>query len=218
MVSDIGNKEIIASNIRFYMGKVQRDRNDMCKLLGVPYTTFTDWVNAKTYPRIDKIEMMANLFNIEKSDLIERRGRSIRQDVPTTRIPVLGAVSAGLPIEAQENVEGYVYSSMRGAENCFALRVKGDSMDNAHVPDGAVAVIHKQPTVENGEIAVVMVDNQDATLKYFKQNGRTIVLSPRSSNLEHQHQIYDTKETDIKVLGKLVRVEIDGDLLAQPTA
>lgn len=70
-MTELGNKEIMSRNIKYYMTRYNKSRSDMCKALGVKYTTFCDWVNAKTYPRIDKIELMANYFGISKSDLVE---------------------------------------------------------------------------------------------------------------------------------------------------
>ena len=67
----LGNKEIMAKNIKRLMELRGKDRNDVCKDLGFKYTTFTDWINAKTFPRIDKIEMMANYFGVSKADLVE---------------------------------------------------------------------------------------------------------------------------------------------------
>ena len=74
-MSDLGNKEIFAKNLKYYMQIHEKDRNDICNILDIPYTTLSDWLNAKKYPRIDKIEMLANYFNIEKSDLIERKNK-----------------------------------------------------------------------------------------------------------------------------------------------
>ena len=70
-MSDLGNKEIFSRNLKYYMNLYNKSRNDICKDLGFSYTTFTSWYNGDFYPRIDKIEMLANYFNIEKSDLIE---------------------------------------------------------------------------------------------------------------------------------------------------
>ena len=72
-MSDLGNKKIMAKNIQYYMDLHGKTRTDMCNALGVKYTTFTDWVKGNAYPRIDKIELMANYFGIEKSDLVENR-------------------------------------------------------------------------------------------------------------------------------------------------
>lgn len=70
-MGDLGNKEIMASNILRLMADADKSRNQVCQDLGFNYQTFSDWVNAKKYPRIDKIEIMANYFGVNKSDLIE---------------------------------------------------------------------------------------------------------------------------------------------------
>lgn len=70
-MSGLGNKEIFSKNLRYYMDKKGVDRNQVCAALGFVYTTFNDWYNGVKYPRIDKIEMLANYFGIKKSDLIE---------------------------------------------------------------------------------------------------------------------------------------------------
>ena len=75
-MSDIGNKEIFSGNLKFYMQKFDKTRKDICDDLGFKYTTFSDWVNGKKYPRIDKIEMLANYFGVEKSDLIEDKSKA----------------------------------------------------------------------------------------------------------------------------------------------
>lgn len=67
----LGNKEIMAKNISKYMEKAGIDRNKLSTDLGISYTTITDWIKGKTYPRIDKIELLANYFGISKSDLVE---------------------------------------------------------------------------------------------------------------------------------------------------
>ena len=69
----LGNKEIMGENIKFYMDQMRIDRISFAKAIGVPYSSVTDWVNGKTYPRIDKIQRMADFFGIEKADLVERR-------------------------------------------------------------------------------------------------------------------------------------------------
>ena len=72
-ISDLGNKEIFAKNLKYYLKYFQTDRNKICNDLDIPASTFSDWLNAKKYPRIDKIELLANYFNIKKSDLIENK-------------------------------------------------------------------------------------------------------------------------------------------------
>lgn len=72
-MSEPGNKEVFAANLKFYLGKSGKDRNQICDELGFPYSTLSEWISGKKYPRIDKIELLAKYFGIEKSDLIEQR-------------------------------------------------------------------------------------------------------------------------------------------------
>lgn len=70
-MSSIGNKEIFAKNLAFYLDKSGRDQKEVAEVVGVAASTFNEWMKAKKYPRIDKIEILANYFGIQKSDLIE---------------------------------------------------------------------------------------------------------------------------------------------------
>lgn len=87
-MSALGNKEIMARNIKRYMQKMGISRKDFCERLGFAYSTVTDWLNAEKYPRIDKIEMMANFFGISKADLVEP---------PASSTPPAPQKSGGLP-------------------------------------------------------------------------------------------------------------------------
>ena len=72
----LGNKKIMADNIQYYLAKNAKAPIDMIRDLELKQTTVYDWINARTYPRIDKIEKMANYFGIDKSDLVEERGNN----------------------------------------------------------------------------------------------------------------------------------------------
>lgn len=72
-MSDLGNKEIFSKNLKYYMELNNKTRIDVCRDLDFPYTTFAEWYNGNIYPRIDKIELLARYFGIEKSDLIENK-------------------------------------------------------------------------------------------------------------------------------------------------
>lgn len=85
-MSTLGNKKIMAENIRRYMAINNVSQSDICKTLNIKMTTFSDWVNAKTYPRIDKIELLANYFGINKSDLVEKAKQSKIDDEVTQKI------------------------------------------------------------------------------------------------------------------------------------
>lgn len=73
MKNNLGNREVMAQNIQYYMDLNNKERRDVCRDLGIRYTTLTDWIKGNTYPRIDKIELLAHYFNITKADLVEER-------------------------------------------------------------------------------------------------------------------------------------------------
>ena len=151
-MSDLGNKAIMAENIKYYMDLNNKSRNDMCEALGFKYSTFTDWVNGKKYPRIDKIEMIANYFGIEKSDLVEKRDKSLPEGAipyvpePMVNVPLVGSVNCGTPLFAEDNIEGYIptpESDLQTGETYFWLRAKGDSMINAGIHHGDLLLIRQ---------------------------------------------------------------------------
>ena len=72
-MSNIGNKETMSKNLKYYIEQSGKDRKTLAKIWGFPYSTVTDWINGNKYPRIDRIEVMADYFGILKSDLIEER-------------------------------------------------------------------------------------------------------------------------------------------------
>ena len=123
---------------------------------------------------------------------------------PNSRMPVLGRVAAGLPMYAEENIEEYIANDYNDGYEYFALRVKGDSMNAAGIAEDDYVIVRKQEDVDNGTIAIVLVNGDDATVKRFSRNGETVVLTPQSYNHEHQVQIYNTSEVPVRVIGKVV--------------
>ena len=78
-MSNIGNKETMAKNLKYYIERSGKDRRELCEVWGFPYSTVTEWINGRKYPRIDRIEVMADYFGILKSDLIEERTQEHRE-------------------------------------------------------------------------------------------------------------------------------------------
>lgn len=204
----LGNKETMAKNIKRLMALNQVNATDVCTALGFKAPTFSDWVNAKTYPRIDKIEAMSNYFGVSKADLVEEQLPSDAISyAPTQRIPILGRISAGLPLYAEDQIEGYTYTDLNHGGEYFALRVHGDSMDALGIKEGYLVIVRRQDYVDNGTICVVLVGDNEATMKRFYQDGDTVTLMPQSTNPAHMPQIYNLKETPIRVIGKVVKAE-----------
>ncbi len=203
-MNDLGNKEIFAKNLKYYMTINNKTRNDICKDLGFKYTTFTDWYNGNIYPRIDKIEMLANYFRIEKSDLIEDKEKVDKLGNPVTSIPILGTVKAGYNYLAQENWIGTVdieTSLVGNGKEYFALKVHGDSMSPILIEDDIV-VIEKQNDFENGDIVVAIINGDEATIKKGKKSDSSILLQPLNSAYEPLIFTYDEMKTiPVEIIG-----------------
>lgn len=189
------------------MDLYQKSRSDICKDLGFAYTTFTSWETGVNYPRIDKIEMMADYFHIEKSDLIEDKsaeGDSTRKGI---RIPILGKVVAGIPVEAITDIEGWeeIPSKMAIGGEYFALRIKGSSME-PKLLEGDIVIVRKQNDVDSGDTAIVLVNGDEATVKQIKKTDTGIMLV--GLNVEvYQPHFYTNKEIEelpIQIIGKVI--------------
>ena len=148
---------------------------------------------------------------LESKGVIERiknRARGIRlieQESFTPRsIPVMGLTTAGQPSMAFENYEGHlaVDGSLIKGERVFALKVCGDSMIEAGILDGDMAIIRQQDEVENGSPALVLVDNEEATIKRFYNRGRKVELRPANQAMEPIH--VDAKR--VRIQGKVIGV------------
>lgn len=211
-MDDRNNKGILAKNIRHYMELNNKTRNEMCEALGVKYTTFADWVNAKTYPRIDRIEQMAEYFGISKSDLLEERlpnGAIPYQKRPTLPVPIVGAVSCGIPLLAEDNIEGYIDTPAQDVttgETYFWLRARGDSMINVGIHEGDLLLIRQQNDVDSGDIAVVAINEDDATLKRVIKKENALILQPE--NPVYETKIFVGEEVDtVHIRGRLMKLE-----------
>ena len=103
-------------------------------------------------------------------------------EIPSGRVPVLGDVAAGSPILAQECIDDYISFDTQGRDGeFFALRVRGESMLNAGILPGDLVVVHRQPTAQNGEIVVALLEDE-ATVKRLSRMGGEVWLLPENEN------------------------------------
>jgi len=110
------------------------------------------------------------------------------ESAQTVDIPVIGTVACGMPILAEENVDAMIPVSVKMAKpphKYFFLRAKGDSMNEKGINEGDLALVKQQPTANNGDLVVALIDDE-ATLKEFIRHGDSIILKPHSSNKKHQ--------------------------------
>jgi repressor LexA len=158
--------------------------------------------NIHTPKRFTIVEQIADFFGVSISYMAGKSDNKFGGEENCKKLPVIGTIAAGTPIFAQENIESYEYVPDNFHAD-FCLRVKGDSMINARILDGDIVYIRKQPDVNNGEIAAVLIDNEEATLKrVYKLNG-TIIL--RAENPNYKDIIITKKDSkDVRILGKAV--------------
>lgn len=128
--------------------------------------------------------------------------------VPSSGVPLVGRIAAGVPIEAIENIEQSMDLADLGVDNSdgtyFALRVSGESMIGAHILDGDMVVIKKQPDTGPNEIAAVLWNNE-ATLKYVVKTGGAVYLVPANKKMSPVKVTEENTER-FEILGKVVRV------------
>lgn len=124
-------------------------------------------------------------------------------------IPVIGAVHAGMPSFAAENIESYEYidpQEISSSHSYFYLRVEGDSMENARIFSGDLVFVRRQSDVENGEIAVVIIDNEMATLKRVLKKNDTLFLQPENS--KYTPLIFTSEDIHrVLIVGKVLHVK-----------
>ena len=133
------------------------------------------------------------------------KGRTINVAAPAAkaappapaRIPLVGVVTAGYPILAVENIEGYL--PWDGDEHCFALRVRGESMINAGILDGDLVVVRQQPDAVSGEIVVALLEDEATVKRLSRKNGQTWLLPENEA-----YQPIDG--TYARILGKVMAV------------
>ncbi len=121
-------------------------------------------------------------------------------------VPIVGRVSAGTPILAEENLEGSLFvdkSLVRNPKGVFALRVQGKSMVNAGILDGDFVLVKQQPVAEQGEIVVVLIEDE-ATVKRFYKDKNKIRLQPENDTMNPM--VVDSKKSSVRILGKVVGV------------
>jgi len=191
-VSDVSKSEVIA----IANGKRQKPNPKLLKkialALGANYTQMLDIVGYLSKRKI-KTTLPEGIDPIEN----------------ITVLPVIGVIRAGQPIYAEENLIGYepINPDLVKSGEYFFLLVIGDSMIDSGIKDGSFVLVRKQEYVENGEIAVVMVDEENATVKrvYYNNEMDSITLQP--DNLAFAPQTYPAE--NIHIIGKVVRAIID---------
>lgn len=205
----------IGRNIKSLRESKGLTQDELGKIIGVSGKTVSSWELETKTPRMGTMQRLADFFKVKKSDIIEDDNDNIDifsfdniMPIKRHKIPLLGEIACGEPIYADEDRESYVEAGTDVRAD-FCLRAKGDSMINARILDGDIVFIRSQPSVENGEIAAVIIDDE-ATLKrvyYYPESGK-LVLNP--ANPAFEPFVYVGEELNqIRILGKAVAFQSD---------
>jgi len=164
----------------------------LAEKLGKSYNMMNSYVQNRRQPRLDDLYKIAEILGVEARELLILQDDQIiiddNNDGDVTKVPVVGKVSCGLPIYAEENINTYISISKEIAKpqnDYFILYAEGDSMNLAGINSGDMVLIKQQPSANDGDLVVALIDDE-ATIKVFHKKNNMIILKPKSDNKQHQ--------------------------------
>lgn len=202
-------EETFRINLKKYLQQKNKKQSDLAKYLNVTPATISYYIKGTYVPRMDKVDKIAEFFNIERSDLI---GHNEQVDEPPKpkmiKIPVLGKVTADSTIDTIENIIDYeeITESLARTGEFFGLKIKGDSM-YPEIKNTDIVIVRKQPNVKTGEVAIVLVNGNEATCEKIKKDSQGITLVPK--NPEYKEKTYTTEEIQslpVTIIGKVIEL------------
>lgn len=184
---------------------------------GVAQSTVGNWEAGTREPNFKTIQKLASFFNVSVDYLLGREGEMSDSDlmhvdnifpIHRKRFPLLGEISCGHPIYAEEEHESYIEAGT-DIHADFCLRAKGDSMIGARIMDGDIVFIKSSPIVENGSIAAVIIDDE-ATLKrvYYYPDQKVIRLQAENPAFKTM-EFYGEELNSVRILGKAIAFPSD---------
>ena len=194
--------------------KIKRLRNqkgltqrELARLLHVAPTAISAWERGANYPLMDKLVMLANLFEVPVSHFFE--GEEFDSDDDTVLLPVYEKISCGGGRVSYDTVIEFtkVPKTWITGGDYFLIRAEGDSMQGARIYDGDLLFIRKQDTVDDGEIAAVVVDDMVMLKRVYRNNGSFTLIS---DNPKYPPLRFDPDtDSNIRIIGKLKRAIIE---------
>lgn len=209
-------REEFAEKLKMLRKHYNITQDMLAKELGIGKSAISNYENGVSMPDSKKLIKIANRFNVSVDMLLGRVTKFSDSGVvdyqTVARIPILDRIRVALPLYPASVAIGYMEFPGDLPGNCddyFGFVVKGDSMDRLHMFDGDTVLVRKQSIISNGDIAVVVIDEGEALIKRYYKSQNTVTLMPESNNPAHQPQIYDTTQTKVAVLGKVVKAVIN---------
>ena len=180
-------------------------QEQLAKIINVERSSIGKYESANTIPSNDTLIKIAKFFNVSSDYLL---GNETKTTGKSIQIPVYGNVAAGIPINAIEDIVDVeeITPEMAAKGEYFGLVIKGDSME-PRMTTGDVVIVRSQPTAETGDIAIVMIEGENATCKKIKKTPDGIMLI--SLNPDYEPMFYTNKQIEqlhITILGKVVEL------------
>ena len=181
-------------------------QKDMADFLGISRQAYANYETGNREPDLTTLKRIAEYFNVSVDFIVDNETEPTQNK--GTRIPVYGNVAAGIPIEAITDIEDYeeIPEELSRTGKFAALKIKGDSME-PKISDGDVVIVKLQESVDNGEIAIVMVNGDDATCKKIKMTPEGVMLI--STNPDYEPMFYSNREIEekpVRIWGKVVEL------------
>ena len=206
-MSDIEIRHTFSIRLKKLLTEHELTQHQLSKILNVSESTVGKWILEKSLPRMGVIQKLSEYFNVPKSYFLEKQDNPEKSITKGVRIPILGRVVAGIPLEAITDIEGYeeITPKMASIGEYFALRIKGHSME-PRIEDGEIVIVKQQEDVECGDVAIVLVNGDEATCKQVKKSPEGITLIGFNPVVYPPH-FYSNKEIEelpVRVIGRVV--------------
>lgn len=184
-------------------------QKNIAEVLSVTPATYSRYESGDIKPDPDTLKKLSSVLGVSVDYLIGASDTANTPDEHGAKIPVLGRVVAGIPIEAVTDIIDYeeIPEALAKTGEFFALKVQGDSM-SPRICDGDVVIVRKQEEVENGEVAIVMVNGDEATIKEvrFSAFGLTLVGWNVGVYPPHFYPMDEVQTLPVRIIGKVVEL------------
>lgn len=206
MISNEEYAKIVGRNLRRVMYEKQVTQSQLAHDLGIAKTTVSSWMLGKRTPRMDKIDILCSYLHCSRVDLMEPHDSVFRKFGKSVKIPVLGRVAAGIPIDAITDILDYeeITETLSMTGEYFGLKIKGNSM-LPRIAEGDVVIVRQQPDAESGEVVIAQVNGNTATCKKLIKHSTGISLV--SFNPEYEPMYFSNEDIlrlPVTIIGKVV--------------
>ena len=203
-------QEVFANNLKNLLITKGKKQSALAEYVGVSTATVSNWVSGTYAPLFDKIDKICEFFGVERDELLNERISSVYETKRKKgiKIPILGYVAGGKPLEMIEDIIGEIEISEETARTgtIFALKLRGDSM-SPRINDGDVVIVRQQSDVDSGSLAIVAVNGDVATCKQIKKHHDGLELIP--FNPSHPTRFFTWEEVEkipVVIIGKVIEL------------